>query len=342
MLIGEVAQQSGVSARMLRHYDAIGLLSPSERTASGYRSYTDDDLRRLFHVESLRSLGLSLAETGAALDDPGFRPPALLDDLIDRSRQRLAREENLLRRLEEVRSGEPDRWAQVLQLVPLLRGLQSAESGRRQSSALAMSDDEAAAAARTLAQAVLTEADANAAGALRWALRRAGDAGADVLVDALESPDEAVRRRAIGALAVLPGAEATAALSAALRHSDAAVRRRAAIETAARGLPDAVPELIDMVITGDADVEAAEALGAVARALGRTGAVVAAVVGHLDAGSGGPAGRLRLTQALAELPGDRTLARLRDLREDADPNVARTALYLSRLLAGGQAQEPGQ
>ncbi len=58
MLIGEVAERSGVSPRMLRHYDALGLVSPTARTAGGYREYTSDDLRRLFHVESLRTLGL--------------------------------------------------------------------------------------------------------------------------------------------------------------------------------------------------------------------------------------------------------------------------------------------
>ncbi|VEI01890.1 Copper export regulator [Acidipropionibacterium jensenii] len=58
MLIGEVSQRSGVSVRMLRHYDRIGLMSPSGRTSTGYRRYEPDDLRRLFRVESLRTLGV--------------------------------------------------------------------------------------------------------------------------------------------------------------------------------------------------------------------------------------------------------------------------------------------
>ena len=60
MLIGDVARRSGVSARMLRHYDALGLVRPSGRSGTGYREYSDADTRRIFHVESLRSLGLSL------------------------------------------------------------------------------------------------------------------------------------------------------------------------------------------------------------------------------------------------------------------------------------------
>ena len=52
MLIGEVAERSGVSARMLRHYDSLGLVSPSERTSGGYRSYSEADLD-LFALRAL-------------------------------------------------------------------------------------------------------------------------------------------------------------------------------------------------------------------------------------------------------------------------------------------------
>ncbi|MEU4151636.1 MerR family transcriptional regulator [Streptomyces sp. NPDC026659] len=48
--IGELAQASGVSVRALRHYDGIGLLRASGRTASGHRRYTEQDLRRLYRV----------------------------------------------------------------------------------------------------------------------------------------------------------------------------------------------------------------------------------------------------------------------------------------------------
>lgn len=44
MLIGEVAERSGISSRMLRHYDRTGVVSPSGRTAGGYRYYTDEEL----------------------------------------------------------------------------------------------------------------------------------------------------------------------------------------------------------------------------------------------------------------------------------------------------------
>src|SRR5215471_13739488 len=73
VLIGDVARRSGVSARMLRHYESLGLVRPTGRTVAGYREYSSDDIRRIFHIESLRTLGLSLREVGRALDDPGFK-----------------------------------------------------------------------------------------------------------------------------------------------------------------------------------------------------------------------------------------------------------------------------
>lgn len=65
--IGELARRSGVTVRALRHYDEIGLLAPSERTVSGHRRYTPDDVRRLYRIRALRSLGLSLDEIARVL-----------------------------------------------------------------------------------------------------------------------------------------------------------------------------------------------------------------------------------------------------------------------------------
>lgn len=65
----------GVSTRMLRHYDSLGLVRPTGRTVGGYREYSAGDIRRIFHVESLRLLGLSLRQIGRALEDPPSRRP---------------------------------------------------------------------------------------------------------------------------------------------------------------------------------------------------------------------------------------------------------------------------
>ncbi len=65
--IGDLAKASGLTVRTLHHYDEIGLVGASERTTSGHRRYTPDDVRRLYQVRSLRQLGLSLEEVRAAL-----------------------------------------------------------------------------------------------------------------------------------------------------------------------------------------------------------------------------------------------------------------------------------
>ena len=107
MLIGEVSRRSGVSTRMLRHYDSLGLVRPTGRTVGGYREYSAEDIRRIFHVESLRSLGLSLREIGRALQDPAFAPSALVADLVRRTEDRLRRERELLERLRAVDASSP-------------------------------------------------------------------------------------------------------------------------------------------------------------------------------------------------------------------------------------------
>src|SRR5690349_18796677 len=68
--VGAVAALTGVSVRTLHHYDHIGLVVPSTRTAAGYRNYTDADIERLHIVLVYRSAGLPLDEIRSVLDDP--------------------------------------------------------------------------------------------------------------------------------------------------------------------------------------------------------------------------------------------------------------------------------
>ena len=70
--IKEVAQISDVSVRTLHYYDEIGLLTPNDRTAAGYRLYDDADLLRLQQILIGRSLGLALEEIRQSLDSPDF------------------------------------------------------------------------------------------------------------------------------------------------------------------------------------------------------------------------------------------------------------------------------
>ena len=68
--VGAVAALTGVSVRTLHHYDHVGLVVPSVRTAAGYRDYTDADIERLHLVLVYRSAGLPLEEIRTLLDDP--------------------------------------------------------------------------------------------------------------------------------------------------------------------------------------------------------------------------------------------------------------------------------
>lgn len=331
MLIGEVARRSGVSVRMLRHYDAAGLLRPTGRTVGGYREYSPDDVRRLFHVEGLRTLGLSLAQVADALRDPGFDPSGLVADLVRATEERLERERELLTRLRTVDAAGAGTWTEVVDVVGLLRALGSPIAGRRQQAALATADGPAL-PAELLARSFLAESDPHVAGALRWALRsaleRAGDpdaAAAAALAAGLGSDDPAVRRRAVDALAdAAPVPSATAALLDALADPDPRVRRRAAVAAGRAGAVAAVPELVAMVRAGDDDVEAAEVLAELSRTdPASAGRILGALTGDLDGTD--PATRIRVAQALVELPGPGPREALRRLAADPDRAVALVA-----------------
>ncbi|WP_174187755.1 MerR family transcriptional regulator [Nocardia barduliensis] len=331
MLIGEVARRSGVSARMLRHYDSLGLVRPTGRTVGGYREYSPEDIRRIFHVEGLRSLGLSLSQIGHVLDGPEFTPSALVGDLIRKTEERLNRERELLERLRTVDAAEPSGWRGVLRIVELLHGLGSPSAARRQQAVLAPAED-VSVPAELLAEAVLTESDPNVAGALRWALARAGGDGVASVASGMASEDVDVRRRAVLALAELPGDAATAVLTGALEDADATVRRHAALALGARGVTQAVPELVGTVVEGPNDVEAAELLGTLAREAKWADRIMRALVGELAAHTADSAVRIRLTQALAEMPGTIALDTLRHLAHDDDRAVALIASALAETL----------
>jgi MerR family copper efflux transcriptional regulator len=67
MNIGEAAQASGISAKMVRYYESIGLIRPALRTESGYRVYNDDDVHTLRFIRRARNLGFSIEETSELL-----------------------------------------------------------------------------------------------------------------------------------------------------------------------------------------------------------------------------------------------------------------------------------
>lgn len=62
MNIGEAAERAGVSPKMVRHYETLGLLPKVHRTESGYRVYTDSEVHTLRFIKRSRDLGFSIPE----------------------------------------------------------------------------------------------------------------------------------------------------------------------------------------------------------------------------------------------------------------------------------------
>lgn len=85
MKIGELGDQCGVSAKTIRYYESIGLLTEPERTASGYRDYDVSSVERLRFIRDAQATGLTLAEISSVLElkGSGERSCAHTSALID-------------------------------------------------------------------------------------------------------------------------------------------------------------------------------------------------------------------------------------------------------------------
>ena len=97
--VGELAKRTGLTVRALHHYDSIGLLRPSGRSDSGYRLYSRDDVARLYSIQTLRRMGLPLAEVAQLLDGAVVTLPVILARQIGTLDQEIAQAQALRERL---------------------------------------------------------------------------------------------------------------------------------------------------------------------------------------------------------------------------------------------------
>lgn len=325
MRIGEVSARTGVSVRMLRHYDSIGLVNPSARTSADYRDYSPDDLSTLMRVEALRSLGMGLAEVRDALQDDDLDVPAVIDRLREDTRERIRAEQELLDHLDSISTSAPSSWDDVLHTTALLTALREGTSRQRQAAAM---QSPTGRALEPLVASYLEEEDINAAGALRWSLVRNGTAAVEALAGvSATSPEQ--RRRIVQALGDVDHPHATAALQPYLQDTSADVRASAALALSARGVRSnaLLSTLTGMIIAGDHDTDAAEHLDSLTT---DDPTIQREVVEALLAAAhrSGPEVRLRIVQALGDLHCTPALRALTHLSADADPRVAGTARHL--------------
>lgn len=118
--VGTVARLARVTVRTLHHYDELGLLRPSERLESGYRSYSAADLERLQRILCYRQLGFPLDSVKTLLNEPGVdaieslrRQRTLLLARIDELRRMVATVEKIMEARKMGINLEPDEMLEV-------------------------------------------------------------------------------------------------------------------------------------------------------------------------------------------------------------------------------------
>ena len=124
--IGQLAKQSGLPVRTLRHYDSIGLLRPSHRSEAGYRLYVESDVERLARILALRSLGMPLPAIRQSLDQGDLSliecleaHAQRLDGAITRQRQARKRTADLLDQLRADPKPSPDSLQEAMEVIQM-------------------------------------------------------------------------------------------------------------------------------------------------------------------------------------------------------------------------------
>ena len=100
MNIGQAANASGVSSKMIRYYEEVGLITPPVRNANGYRSYADSNIHELKFIRRARDLGFTVEQISGLMHLWRDRSRASADV----KRIALAHADDLQRRIDEMQS----------------------------------------------------------------------------------------------------------------------------------------------------------------------------------------------------------------------------------------------
>jgi DNA-binding transcriptional MerR regulator len=124
--IGELARVTGLTVRTLHHYEAVGLLSPAARTDAGHRIYGPADVRSLYRVMALRSLGLGLtairdclAGDDGALENIVRRHLAEIEWSIGEQTRQRSRLQFILSALERNEEPSTDRFLEAMEAITM-------------------------------------------------------------------------------------------------------------------------------------------------------------------------------------------------------------------------------
>jgi MerR family transcriptional regulator, thiopeptide resistance regulator len=121
----EFAKRAGVTIRALHHYDRLGLLKPSGRTAAGYRLYTDRDLVRLEQIVALKFIGFPLSQIRELLNRKDLDVAMALRQqrqIIAEKRDHLDRAIRAIERAEQlVSSGEQTDWEPFRKIIEVIQ-----------------------------------------------------------------------------------------------------------------------------------------------------------------------------------------------------------------------------
>jgi len=100
--VGELAKTAGLTVRALHHYDQIGLLHPSGRSASGYRLYSTTDVRRLYLIRALRSFGVPLVEISESLETGNGKLRRVMHGQLEALQDSVAAQKEMIQRLSKL------------------------------------------------------------------------------------------------------------------------------------------------------------------------------------------------------------------------------------------------